>query len=181
MYSALKHEGQPLYKLARAGETVARKARTVIIHHIELLEIKGTQAHLYVSCSKGTYIRTLAEDIGSFLGCNAHLASLRRVKAGPFDLSHTVTLTQLEKLYEDKGSEFLDQFLQPIDSGLNDWPLLTFSSESAFYWLRGQAVSVPDTPSFGMVRVRDINNRFLGIGQVSADKRILPKRLIRTV
>ncbi|MBP8770868.1 MAG: tRNA pseudouridine(55) synthase TruB, partial [Thiopseudomonas sp.] len=91
MYSALKKDGQPLYKLARAGITVDRPARTVTISHLELLSFEGTQARILVACSKGTYIRSLVEDIGAVLGCGAHVAQLRRTEAGPFDLTHAVT------------------------------------------------------------------------------------------
>lgn len=92
MYSALKHDGQPLYKLARAGETVERKPRSVTIRQLTLLGLEGDRLRLQVHCSKGTYIRTLVEDIGAALGCGAHVAELRRVQAGPFDLARAVTL-----------------------------------------------------------------------------------------
>nr|WP_298172415.1 tRNA pseudouridine(55) synthase TruB [uncultured Pseudomonas sp.] len=180
MYSALKRDGQPLYKLARAGEVVEREPRSVTIARLELLSCEAEQARLAVDCSKGTYIRTLVEDIGQLLGCGAHVAELRRTKAGPFDLSRTVTLEELERVHAEGGNEAVDRFLLPVDSGLQHWPLLQFSEHSSFYWLQGQPVRAPEAPKFGMVRVQDHNGRFIGIGEVSEDGRIAPRRLIST-
>jgi tRNA pseudouridine55 synthase len=180
MYSALKRDGQPLYKLARAGEIVEREARSVTIGSLELLAMEQARATLAVQCSKGTYIRTLVEDIGEQLGCGAYVAQLRRTQAGPFTLAQTVTLEALEQAHSEGGNEALDQFLLPSDSGLQDWPLLQFSEHSAFYWLHGQPVRAPEAPAFGMVRVQDHNGRFIGIGEVSEDGRIAPRRLIRS-
>lgn len=180
MYSALKRDGQPLYKLARAGEVVEREPRSVTIARLELLDCEAEQARLAVDCSKGTYIRTLVEDIGQLLGCGAHVAELRRTKAGPFDLTRTVTLEELERVHGEGGNEAVDQFLLPADSGLQHWPLLQFSEHSSFYWLQGQPVRAPEAPKFGMVRVQDHNGRFIGIGEVSEDGRIAPRRLIST-
>ncbi|QXH52269.1 tRNA pseudouridine(55) synthase TruB [Pseudomonas fakonensis] len=180
MYSALKRDGQPLYKLARAGEVVEREARSVTIGRLELLECEGTRARLSVGCSKGTYIRTLVEDMGEALGCGAYVAELRRTQAGPFELAQTVTLEALEAAHAEGGNEALDRFLMPSDSGLQDWPLVLLSEHSSFYWLHGQAVRAPDAPQFGMVRVQDHNGRFIGIGEVSEDGRIAPRRLIRS-
>ncbi|HCL74631.1 MAG TPA: tRNA pseudouridine(55) synthase TruB, partial [Pseudomonas sp.] len=140
MYSALKRDGQPLYKLARAGEVVEREPRSVTIARLELLSLEADKARLAVACSKGTYIRTLVEDLGRELGCGAHVAELRRTQAGPFELSQTVTLEALEQAHAEGGAEAVDAFLQPVDSGLEHWPLLQFSEHSAFYWLHGQPV-----------------------------------------
>ena len=180
MYSALKRDGQPLYKLARAGEVVEREARSVTIARLELLGLEGDLARLSVSCSKGTYIRTLVEDIGEALGCGAHVQALRRTHAGPFELAQAVTLETLEAAHAAGGNEALDAFLLPADSGLLHWPLLQFSEHSAYYWLHGQPVRAPEAPKFGMVRVQDHNGRFIGIGEVSEDGRIAPRRLIRS-
>lgn len=180
MYSALKRDGQPLYKLARAGEVVEREPRSVTIARLELLAFEGDTARFAVDCSKGTYIRTLVEDIGEALGCGAYVAQLRRTQAGPFSLAQTVTLEELEAVHAEGGNEAVDRFLMPSDSGLLDWPLLQFSEHSSFYWLNGQPVRAPDAPKFGMVRVQDHNGRFIGIGEVSEDGRIAPRRLIRS-
>ncbi|OEC42471.1 tRNA pseudouridine(55) synthase TruB [Pseudomonas sp. 1D4] len=180
MYSALKKDGQPLYKLARAGEVVEREARSVTIARLELLALDSTNATLSVSCSKGTYIRTLVEDLGQVLGCGGHVAELRRTQAGPFNLSQAISLEELEKAHAEGGNEALDRFLLPSDSGLEHWPLVQLSEHSAYYWLHGQPVRAPEAPKFGMLRVQDHTGRFIGIGEVSDDGRIAPRRLIRS-
>ena len=180
MYSALKRDGQPLYKLARAGEVVEREPRSVKIARLDLLSLETDKARFAVSCSKGTYIRTLVEDIGRELGCGAHVAELRRTQAGPFDLAQTVSLEALEQAHAEGGPEAVDAFLKPSDSGLEHWPLLQLSEHSAFYWLHGQPVRAPEAPKFGMLRVQDHTGRFIGIGEVSEDGRIAPRRLIRS-
>lgn len=180
MYSALKRDGQPLYKLARAGEVVEREPRSVKIARLDLLSLETDKARFAVSCSKGTYIRTLVEDIGRELGCGAHVAELRRTQAGPFDLAQTVSLEALEQAHAEGGPEAVDAFLKPSDSGLGHWPLLQLSEHSAFYWLHGQPVRAPEAPKFGMLRVQDHTGRFIGIGEVSEDGLIAPRRLIRS-
>ncbi|MHB9800400.1 tRNA pseudouridine(55) synthase TruB [Pseudomonas sp. MT3] len=180
MYSALKKDGQPLYKLARAGEVVEREARSVTITRLDLLAFESPCATLAVSCSKGTYVRTLVEDIGRELGCGAHVAALRRTQAGPFQLNQSVTLEELEKVHAEGGNEALDRFLLPVDAGLEHWPLLQLSEHSAYYWLHGQPVRAPEMPKFGMLRVQDHEGRFIGIGEVTEDGRLAPRRLIRS-
>lgn len=180
MYSALKRDGQPLYKLARAGEVVEREARSVTIARLELLSLEGDRAELSVACSKGTYIRTLVEDLGAALGCGAHVAQLRRTQAGPFGLTRTVTLETLEAMHAESGAEALDSYLLPVDSGLEHWPEVQLSEHTAYYWLHGQPVRAPEAPRFGLVRVRDAAGRFIGIGEVSEDGRVAPRRLIRS-
>src|SRR5690606_16766713 len=179
MYSALKHEGQPLYKLARAGETVERKARSVTIQRLTVLGLEGDRLRLEVHCTKGTYIRTLVEDIGAALGCGAHVAELRRIKAGPFDLSKAVTLETLEALHAEGGHLALDHLLLSSDSGLQDWPEVQLTEQTAYYLNHGQAVRVPGSPAFGKVRLRDQTGQFIGIGEMTDDARVAPKRLMR--
>lgn len=180
MYSALKKDGQPLYKLARAGEVVEREARSVTIARLDLLAFEPPCATLSVACSKGTYIRTLVEDIGQVLGCGAHVAALRRTQAGPFALAQAITLEELERVHAEGGNEALDRFLLPVDAGLEHWPLLQLSEHSAYYWLHGQPVRAPEAPKFGLLRVQDHQGRFIGIGEVTDDGRIAPRRLIRS-
>ncbi len=180
MYSALKQDGQPLYKLARAGEVVERKARPVHISSLELLELDGELLRLRVSCSKGTYIRTLAEDIGRELGCGAHVAGLRRTVAGPFDLSRSVTLDELIALHDEQGSEALDQYLLPSDAGLLDWPEVTLSEHSTFYWQNGQPVRAPGSPASGLLRVYSHRQEFIGVAEIDDDGLVAPRRLIRS-
>lgn len=180
MYSALKRDGQPLYKLARAGEVVERQARSVTISHLELSAFESPYATLEVACSKGTYIRSLVEDLGQALGCGAHVAQLCRTQAGPFALAQTVTMAELERLHAEGGSEALDALLLAPDAGLEHWPLLQLTEHSSYYWLHGQPVRVPQLPSFGLIRVQDHNGRFIGIGEVDDEGRLAPRRLIRS-
>lgn len=179
MYSALKHEGQPLYKLARAGETVERQPRSVTIKQLKVLDLEGDRLRLEVHCTKGTYIRTLVEDLGNALGCGAHVSQLRRIQAGPFDLSKAVTLETLEALHAEGGHLALDHLLLPSDCGLEDWPEVELTEQTAFYLNHGQAVRVPGSPAFGMVRLRDQHGQFIGIGEMTDDARVAPKRLMR--
>lgn len=180
MYSALKKDGQPLYKLARQGITVERPPRTVSIDRLELLSCADDQARIVVACSKGTYIRTLVEDIGAALGCGAHVAQLRRTKAGPFDLTHAVTLEKLEKLHEEGGAEALDACMIAIDSGLQDWPIVYLTEHSSFFWLNGQPVRAQQVPLDGLVRVYNHNDEFIGVGEIDDDGMVAPRRLIRS-
>ncbi len=180
MHSALKKDGQPLYKLARAGEVVERQARPVSIYELQLLELDGDQLRIFVSCSKGTYIRTLAEDIGQLLGCGGHVAELRRISAGPFDLGQAVELQTLIDLQEQQGSEALDQFLLGSDAGLLHWDKVELSQNSSFYWQNGQAVRVPGAPGDGMLRVYNHQQEFIGVGEIDDDGQLAPRRLIRS-
>lgn len=177
MHSAIKQNGQPLYKLAHQGIEVERKARKITIYKIDLLRISENELEIEVHCSKGTYIRTLAEDIGEMLGCGAHLSALRRTQSGPFNMEHVVTLPELEELAE-QGSDALDKLLQPIESALTDWPEVSLSEHTAYYLRQGQAVQVPQAPASGWVKIFADDQQFLGIGQILADGRVAPKRLI---
>lgn len=177
MYSALKHQGERLYKLAREGVEVERKPRKVTIHEIKLLRDELPEFELEVHCSKGTYIRTLAEDIGETLGCGAHVIGLRRTQVGPFSGTNMVDLATLEHIAES-GKEALDALLLPVDSALVDWPEVHLSSDAAFYLGQGQPVIVPKAPTEGRVRIYDHLEKFLGVGEILDDGRVAPKRMI---
>jgi tRNA pseudouridine55 synthase len=178
MHSALKHQGQRLYKLAHQGITVERKARPVTIYEFNLIHYAGDRLEVYVSCSKGTYIRTLAEDVGNKLGCGAHVVALRRVGVGPFDIRDALDFTQLQHLAET-GYEALDHKLLSIDSALADKPSVSISGDTSYYLLKGQPVQIPRAPTSGLVRLYDGQGWFLGVGEVMDDGRIAPKRLMR--
>lgn len=181
MYSAVKHQGQPLYKLAREGRTVERRSRRIRIDALELLAIDGDRLELDVCCSKGTYVRTLVEDIGEALGCGAHVSALRRTRAAPFDDSNLVDAGHLEALVADERPAELDALLLPVDAALCDWPRVSLPPPMAGYIEQGQAVQVPQAPAEGMLRLyrrEPDTERFLGVGRVLDDGRIGPKRLI---
>jgi len=177
MYSALKKEGQPLYKLARKGIEVEREARPVTIYELVLRGRTEDTLDLSVLCSKGTYIRTLAEDIGEVLGCGAHVAVLRRTKAGTFTLSDTHTMGELELLKAESFSG-LDAAMLPLDAAISDWNKVNLTADMAYYIVRGQAVQVPKAPTQGMVSLYQGDDEFLGIGYILDDGRVAPKRLV---
>lgn len=177
MYSAVKHQGERLYKLARRGMEVDREPRTVMIRELELLNMALPDLDLNIRCSKGTYVRTLAEDIGAMLGCGAHVVSLRRLGVGPYDETGMITMENLKKLAA-QGFEGLDALLLPVESALSQWPGVRLSSDAAFYLRQGQPVLVPHAPTSGWVRLYQGENRFLGMGQILDDGRVAPKRLM---
>jgi tRNA pseudouridine55 synthase len=179
MHSAIKHRGQPLYKLARQGIQVERRARPVTIHELRRVGGEGDLLDIEVVCSKGTYIRTLAEDIGEAMGVGAHVTMLRRTATGPFHCAQMVSLAQLEAVGEDFSA--LDRHLLPVEAALEQWPEVCLSDDLAFYLRRGQAVFVPRAPAQGWVRLRTADQRFLGVGRVLDDGRVAPKRLISSL
>jgi len=181
MYSALKHNGERLYKLARKGIEVERKARKVTIYDIEFLSLGINRAdqlilELEVACSKGTYVRTLVEDIAKKLDNCAHITALRRLSVGPYD-GAMMTMDQLMELAE-QGHDALDQSLQPVDSGVADWPDVHLAADAAFYVQQGQAVMVPHAPTQGWVRIYD-QSQFLGLGEIQDDGMVAPRRMIK--
>ena len=179
MFSAVKHNGQPLYKLARQGIEVERKARPVTVFENEILDFEGDELTLSIHCSKGTYVRTIAEELGEALGCGAHVAALRRTMAGPFGEDDLVTLEEIEAA---RDNHVLDELLQPVASAVRQWPSVTLSSATAFYVKQGQPVIVPHAPTEGWVRLveddDDVAGGFLGVGEVLSDGRIAPRRLV---
>ena len=174
MYSALKHQGQPLYKLARAGQEVERKARTVNIHTLELLDWVPPVLKFRVHCSKGTYIRTLAEDIAQALGSCAHLKTLRRLNVEPFSEQGMITLEDLESAVEAGTTEAC---LLPVDAGLVSWPLVELDAISTERFIHGNPVIV-DHAQPGLVRVHSTCGKLLGIGEVTSGKQLKPKRIM---
>ncbi len=179
MYSAVKHEGERLYKLARRGIEVERKLRAITIYDLKLTVFEAPEFELEVHCSKGTYIRTLAEDIGEELGCGAHVVALHRTTVGPFEGNEMVTFEDLEASLEvDRYS--LDTFLKPIDDGLADLVAVNLSDDAAYYIRLGQAVVVPKAPTQGRVRLYAPDKQFIGVGFIQDDGKVAPKRLMST-
>ena len=177
MFSALKHKGQRLYKLAHQGLEVDREPREITVHSITLLDYRDDELELEILCSKGTYIRTLAEDIGKELGCGAHVKSLRRIGVGPYSDENMLALAELETIAET-GLSGLDAELLGIDSVLQDMPSIHLVESVAFYLCQGQPVMVPKAPTHGMLRIYTEDKRFLGVGEVLEDGRVAPKRLV---
>ena len=183
MYSAIKKDGQPLYKLARQGREVEREARTVVIRRLELTDFRPgarPQADIYLECTKGTYVRTIAEDLGGALGCGAHISALRRTRSGPFGLDDSVALATLEALKNGDQLGEMDALLRPADAALDAMPLVRLTESGGFYMRQGQPVQVPNAPCNGMVRVALESGEFLGVGEILDDGRVAPRRLVVT-
>lgn len=176
MFSALRHNGTRLYELARKGVEVERKPRKVTIHKIELLDYNESEWMIKVSCTKGTYIRSLAEDIGTKLNCGAHVSALRRISVVPFSADSMLNWTELNK-YAEQGLVALDQCLLPADAALRQWPDVHLTRDSAYYLKQGQAILVPHAPTEGIVRLYNETRNFIGLGQVQDDGKVAPKRL----
>ncbi len=173
LYSALKHAGKPLYAYARAGIDLERAPRQVRIHALDLQWFEGERLALLVTCSKGTYIRSLAHDLGERLGCGAHLAALRRTAVGRFSLDCAHTLESLEAM---TGAE-RDARLLPVDALLQDLPEVRLAPVQQARFLQGQAVPW-EGPPLARVRVYGSDGALLGVGEVGADGAISPKRAI---
>ncbi len=182
MYSALKRGGVPLYELARRGEEVEREAREVSIHSLELMGFEpGERAllRLRVRASKGTYVRTLAEDIGAALGCGAHVAELRRTASAQFTEAHAVPLARLQELRDEGDFDALDALMLPVECAVQHLPAVPVAESSLFYLCQGQAVMVAQVPpERGMVRVVDEDGVFRGIGEITDDRRVAPRRMM---
>jgi len=180
MFSAIKHKGQPLYKLARQGIEVERAPRRITIYSNTLRKFCENAIDLEIHCSKGTYIRTIAQDLGEKLGCGAHVTSLRRTMAGPYQEEDLVSFDVLQAKLATEGT--LDNLLLPVSSAVNAWPEVKLSDSTAYYLRQGQPVLVPHAPSNGWVRLAEIasdrSTRFIGVGEVLDDGRVAPRRMV---
>jgi tRNA pseudouridine55 synthase len=175
MYSALKHQGQRLYNLARQGIEVERQARPIAIYALRLLGFDATSLVLDVHCSKGTYIRTLAEDIGRVLGCGGHVEMLRRTALGALDVGAACTMDRLAALTE----EGRDALLLPMDTLVAHLPAVELNEEMSIQASHGNPLFVPQAPVQGCVRLYGGSAGFLGLGEVLEDGRIGPRRMLR--
>jgi len=185
MYSALKHNGEPLYKLARQGIVVERAARPVTIYSIELLDFRpgeNAEVDLDIRCSKGTYIRTIGEDLGKALGVGAHVVMLHRTESGPFKEADTVSLEQLRHERGEDLAEVLDHHLLSTDAPVQALASMTLEDSSAYYFKLGNPVMDPQVYRIGdegdIVRVFAENGDFLGVGFLDDEGRVAPKRLV---
>ena len=189
MFSAIKHKGQPLYKLARQGIEIERKPRPVSVYSNVVVELSDNELTLDLHCSKGTYVRSIAHDLGEVLGCGAHVIELRRTMAGPFGEQDVVTFGALDKAHQEKR---LDHMMQPVSSMVRQWPSVILSDNTASYIKQGQPVVVPHAPTSGWVQlceevyVKKVaredamvpSQRFIGVGEILEDGRVAPRRLV---
>ncbi len=180
MHSAIKVNGQPLYKLAHQGIEIEREPRQVTIYGLEFvdLNLQENKMTIRVHCSKGTYVRTLVEDIGEVLGCGAHVSALRRTALGPYDESDLLTLEQLEEIRESDGNQGLDRRLLALDSAVEDYEQVKLDRDSSYYIRQGQPVQISGAPEDGWVRIYDDAEKFVGVGEITDDGRIAPRRLV---
>lgn len=183
MFSAIKQNGQPLYKLARQGLEVERKPRLIVIEELQLRAFRGgdkPEIDIFMECSKGTYVRSLAEDLGRVLGCGAFVSALRRTRSGPFSIEDSVAIDTLQALMDSGELPAIDALLLPADAALGGLPLVSLSESGGFYMRQGQPVMVPNAPRGGIVRVALHSGEFLGVGEILDDGRVAPRRLIVT-
>lgn len=185
LYSALKYRGKPLYEYARQGLEVPREARDIIIYGLQLVRWEGNKLELMVHCSKGTYIRTIIDDLGEILGCGAHVIYLRRIQVSHYSAEQMVTLAQLQQMQSDAQEQaldprmVLDSLLLPMDSSVSSLLEINLSTVVGSYFLQGQSVQAIGLPGSGLVRISiGETRRFIGVGEVDKQGRVAPRRLI---
>lgn len=176
MFSALKYQGQPLYKLARQGIEVERKSRRITIYDIQLLAVTADSFTLDVRCSKGTYIRTLVEDISHALGSGGHVTMLRRVAAAGYMEQQALTIEQLIASAEN-GLPSLDESLLPSEDALPDWPSVVLADYMVDAIRQGQAVKVEQAFERANVRLFDPQQQFIGLAEMTETGNVQPKRV----
>ncbi|MDP8162334.1 tRNA pseudouridine(55) synthase TruB [Pasteurella skyensis] len=182
MFSALKHNGKPLYEYARAGITIEREARPITIFELNFISYEEPYLTLEVHCSKGTYIRTLIDDLGEKLGCGAHVTVLRRIGVATYPASKMMTWDKLQNLAESHSLSELDQYLLPVDSAVATLPKLSLNSEQTKAVGFGQRLKLMnDQQIFGQVRLFSATDCFLGIGDVDKNNILRPNRMINSV
>ena len=178
MHSAIKYNGRPLYELARRNIEIERKARPITIYSITLDEFSSDQFSFSVHCSKGTYVRTLVEDVGAMLDCGAHVIGLRRLSVLPYGNAAMLTLPQLEEIAKNSGHDGLCTLLLPVETSVEIFPAVKLSTSAAFYLRMGQPVRSGFPVKSTLVRLFSDDERFLGVGEMMSDGRIKPHRLL---
>ncbi|RLV58674.1 tRNA pseudouridine(55) synthase TruB [Parashewanella curva] len=187
MFSALKYQGQPLYKYAREGKTVPREARKITVYDLKFISLEGDELTLDIHCSKGTYIRTITDDLGELLGCGAHVIMLRRTHVADYPYERIVTVEEIQAIAdkaEEEGTdkfEALDKLLLPMDTAVMRYPEVNVPLAMLEYVMRGQAVQVAGLKPDQLFRINmgeDENKFFVGIGEMSKDGKLQPKRLV---
>jgi len=188
MYSALKYKGQPLYKYARDGIEVPRESRDITVYRLDLLRFEGDEVELDIHVSKGTYIRTIVDDLGELLGCGAHVSDLRRSAVGNYPQDKMVTLEQLETLLEEANSqeivpsELLDPLLLPMTTACDGITPVFVDDVSASFLRHGNPVQVSNAPVDGLVQVflgdNETDGEFIGVGFIDDNGLVAPKRIV---
>ncbi|VEB26092.1 tRNA pseudouridine synthase B [Actinobacillus lignieresii] len=179
MFSALKHNGKPLYEYARQGITVEREARPITIFELRFIEYVAPYLTLEVHCSKGTYIRTLVDDLGEVLGCGAHVTVLRRLAVANYPIEAMMSYADLQNLSENQPLEELDKYLLPLDTAVESLPKLNLTAEQTKAVGFGQRVKFENNDQiYGQVRLFSDNMQFLGVAEITTDNVIRPSRMV---
>ncbi|WP_165888942.1 tRNA pseudouridine(55) synthase TruB [Mannheimia granulomatis] len=179
MFSALKHNGKPLYEYARAGITVDREARPITIFELNFIEYQAPYLTLEVHCSKGTYIRTLVDDLGEALGCGAHVTMLRRTAVASYPIEAMMSFENLQKIAENRPLEELDSYLLPLDTAVANVAKINLTAEQTKAVGFGQRVKYENPNKiYGLVRLFSDNGQFLGVAEITDDNVIRPNRMI---
>lgn len=185
MYSALKYQGQPLYKYAREGIEVPRESRPITVFELNFIKLEGDELTLDIHCSKGTYIRTIIDDLGEMLGCGAHVIMLRRTQVAEYPYEKMVTLAQLEALLEQSHRDdvapqtLMDPLLLPMDTAVANFPEINLPEAMLYYVMQGQAIQAAGLKPDELVRITiGDERRFVGMGIMNDDGLLAPKRLI---
>ena len=179
MFSALKHNGKPLYEYARQGITVEREARPITIFKLNFIEYNAPYLTLEVHCSKGTYIRTLVDDLGEALGCGAHVTMLRRTAVADYPTEKMLDWNTLQALAEPQDLSLLDALLLPIDTAVAKLPALTLNESQTQSIGFGQRIKFDNLNRLqGQVRLFSHENRFLGVAVIDENNVIRPQRLV---
>ncbi|TNJ34399.1 tRNA pseudouridine(55) synthase TruB [Arenimonas terrae] len=179
IYSALKQGGEPLYAKARRGETIEVAEREVEIQDITVLALDGPLLRLAVTCGSGTYIRSLARDLGEALGCGGHITALRRTWVEPFLSPDMMTPDQLQALADAGGEAALDARLLPVEAGLAHFPALALDPDQARRLGQGQVLAIDGAAPVETLNLTDLNGRSLGLGELREDGSLRPRRLFR--
>jgi tRNA pseudouridine55 synthase len=185
MFSALKYQGRPLYEYAREGIEVPRESRQITVYSIELIRYEADEVEMEIHCSKGTYIRTIVDDLGEMLGCGAHVTYLRRTAVAQYPAERMVTIEALEHILEAAREQdvaprvLLDPLLLPMDSAVQSLPEVNLIPDLAEMVQKGQAVQVFGIPTSGTVRMTvGEAQHFIGVGEIDDDGKVAPKRLV---
>ncbi|MDR0806626.1 MAG: tRNA pseudouridine(55) synthase TruB [Enterobacteriaceae bacterium] len=185
MYSALKYQGKPLYEYARQGIEVPRESRKITVYELKFIRWQDDELELEIHCSKGTYIRSIIDDLGELLGCGAHVIYLRRLNVADYPPERMVTLEQLQQIVNDalaaerSAAPELDALLLPMDSAVADFPEVNLLPVMGVYVKQGQAVQVSGAPRSGLVRLTvGDEHEFIGVGKIDDDGRVAPRRLV---
>lgn len=185
MFSALKYQGRKLYEYAREGITVPREARPIKVFELQFIRWEGDELELEIHVSKGTYIRTIIDDLGERLGCGAHVIMLRRLQVARYPIERMVTLEQLQEvaatvnMAETPDYSALDALLLPMDSPAEEFPMVNLLPTVAAYFKQGMPVQVADAPEQGLVRVTEGDeHKFIGMAEIAEDGRVAPRRLV---